>query len=471
MTSDLAHKLKQKVCRYAQTAHDSLPAEAEKWLNQRVSNWVASRTVSDSALRAAAHEFKLMFASLPQRRAGSAVKSKSEGTNYSQQHPTRSVTTEPAHPISSFQQQPQHVAAAPSRAQGVGSSLSGASAGVSVRPQVLRRLQRLNDDAPFIKAVEQEQHHLEHEKELLLKEKQRKQAAVRLDMQQAEELRQRRIQEEKAERDKLHRQMMAIVEENRMAEQDEKILRRRKIEQEKQLIEEQTRSKQEFQESLKKREQDEIVRLKAYVAVQDRNALLHEIERQAVSKAAMTEALAEGKLSAEQRTAQRKAARENPQPQVFDTRVGGVAVEAAKERAKKREILQSFACEHYAELQLAKRVELERLDHSVAEARMRQLQQAEERERKDKERSIQLRSVLVSSLDEELSHQRERKAKEEEEKRRQRELADEVVEATRRQQHELRCEKLRQQALRRQQMDAQLASRMEKVVSPICIKI
>lgn len=340
---------------------------------------------------------------------------------------------------------------------------------MSLRPQVLRRMQRLNDDAEFIVAFEKETNQMHEDQRRKLEEKQRRQAAVKRDMEEAEGVRLARLQAEKDERDRQREVVNAMIEEARLAEIDEKMAKKKNIQKERRTIQEQNRIKEQLREDAKRRDCEENERLKAYAWQQERNKLLQEIEKNTRSKSAMMSALEEGKTAAIEREEMRRQHRQESSP-MFSTRSKG-GDDRYQVKCKQREFLQSIACQHYEDIQQVKKHDLEKLDHLSMEAHIKQLKKQEERERNDQEKSIRMRAALVSSLDEELSAQRDRKRREDEEKKELRRIADAEAEEVEIQRRNAARKEKREQERRRLQMDQQLAARLERMTQPISVKI
>jgi hypothetical protein len=502
-STTLASKLKDRVCAYANTSASTLSPEASTWLTRRIEDWVVQRTASDVDLRRAAEEMRRRFPQQPQSQ---------QASHGHQHHHDRHDWDENVHqqgkPQSPAAGVNRHVAQryahdiVRQRGGGAGGSSTGAStpsavgqktqnnnanrtsgaasvplvdrnaAGspvMSLRPQVLRRMQRLNDDAEFLAAIERERDQLEKEQQKQLEEKNRRQAIVKHDMEVAERKRLAQLDAEKAERERQRMVINAAIEEARLSEMDQKMLRKRNIQRERKAIQEQSRVNERIREEAKRREEEENQRLKDYNWQQDRNKLLQEMEKATRSKSAMMIALEEGKSSANEREELRRAHRQESSP-VFSTRVDNRKDPNIVKRDQ-REMMQNAVSRHYDELQEGRRHALEKLDHSSMEAHIKQLRQQEEREEKDRERSIRLRAALVSSLDEELSAQRDRRKREDAEKLELRRVADAQMEEVEQQRRNAIRKEKREQERRREQMDAQLAARLERMTQPLNVKI
>lgn len=490
MPSDLAVKLRQKVCAYANVSSSGLPNDASAWLSTKTEEWVASRTVCDATMRKAAVELKQRFPSLPQRRAGSAnphpMRLSSGDVKRAMAHlpafdggapllPTRSATTEPQVlsdkpkpvplSISSLSSYPGASAAAPHV------SSSPLIAG-SLRPQVIRRLQRLNDDAAIIEAVEKERAAIEHERNVLLQEKLRRQATVRQEMQLAEEQRVAKLERERNERDRLRLQVEAQIHETRMAEEDEKQLKKIKKQRERLAIEEQSIQKLQYEAEMERREREELQRQRIYASKKEREALLNEIDHASRLKEAMMQALEEGKSAARERAANRRLPKET-----FATAfIGGASsvgdgIENAKSRARQREALQAVVCAQYQDIQRSKWHRLEQMDHSIEDAQKRQQREAELREFGEKQRVAALRSQLVTSLEDEISRRHEKRILEISAKQEMRRELDEAAAEMVEKERLAKLMRLQQQQQRRAQIDAQLVSRVQKMISPLAVKI
>lgn len=441
----LATKLQDKVCEHANVAASRLPDEARQWLSEKVSKWVTSRSVSDLELRKAAAQLRKLFRDLPLRRAESAAKALTDTKNLiiadGTTNDIRSATTEPNT-----------------------NSLIPISQG-PLRPQVLKRLQRLTADADFNQAIEQEALALREEEAENCRRKKAEQEAMRNEMDRALRIKATKDAMEREEKRLAHQQMEEIIHEAKQIELDQKMMKVKKSRDERRAIEEQTASNQRRLEEQKQHQAAELQKLAKYNESKEKERMLRDLEKSLAVKAALVSALEEGQSAA--RTKHSRTLKE-PVP-VFDTRA--FATDSVATRVQKREFLQSLASQQYEELAKAKKQQLEQVDHAIMEQRMKQLEEAESREKRDKERELQLRSQLVSSLDLELSAQRDRKKRDEEEKRQQRRLIDERATEDKLKQREMLMEEKRKQRERRLQMDAQLAGRMERLISPLLIKI
>jgi hypothetical protein len=487
---DLVRKLKERVCSYAQTQLASLPQDAASWLTRRAGDWIVQRSASDVDLRRAADELTRRYPNIPRR-----SESKSKLSSHLAGNLLTSTAASHAAPVPrSKSTEPERIASkrAGSHKEGSHSAVgnpsdlscghratasvplvdrnAAGSPALSLRPQVLRRMQRLNDDAEFIVAFEKENNLLHEEERKKLLEKQRRQAAVKRDMEEAEAFRLAKLDAEREERERQRRRIDAAIEEARLAEIDEKALRKRKVQQERKTIQEQSQAKDHMLREAKIRDAEENQRLKEYAAQQERSKLLQEIGKVMQSKSAMVAALGEGISAARGREEQRRLHRQESSP-AFSTRTDGSAPDPYKTKRAQRELLQSVACQQYEEIRQVKQHDLERMDHSSMEAHLAQIKKQEERERRDREKTIKMRAALVSSLDEELSAQRDRMRREEEEKRELRRIADAEAKDLEQQRHNAAIKEKVEQERRRRQMDAQLVARVERITQPMRIKI
>ncbi|CUG69023.1 Hypothetical protein, putative [Bodo saltans] len=501
-STTLSSKLKDRVCAYANTNAHSLSPEASAWLARRIEEWVVQRSASDVDLRRAADD---MIRRFPATQRATQQQSHHHhhhhGSTWNEGQPPQSSNTgvnqhlaqKVAHDnvrnakrggtgSSTGASTPNVLASSQSKHARDDGNIGGGASSVplvdrnaagspimSLRPQVLRRMQRLNDDAQFLAAFEKERDQIEVEQRKQLEDKNRRQAAVRHDMEVAERKRLAQIEIEKSEREKQRLVINAAIEEARLSEMDQKMLRKRNIQRERKSIQEQSRVNEQIREDAKRREEEDNQRLKDYNWQQERNKLLQEMEKATRSKSAMMIALEEGKASALEREEDRRAHRQESSP-VFSTRVENRKDPNIVKRDQ-RELLQNAACRHYDSLQEGKRHALEKLDHSSMEAHIKQLRQQEEREEKDRERSIRLRAALVSSLDEELSAQRDRRKREDAEKLELRRIADAQMDEVEQQRRNAIRKEKREQERRREQMDAQLAARLERMTQPMNVKI
>lgn len=488
-SSTLANKLKDKVCHYANISATSLPPDAEAWLARRTDDWIVQRTASDADLRRAANDLLRRFPHMAEAGQRHHHHHDKQGDVHHHHHQSaqkiandvarrgEAKTGASTPSMTGAHASHRQVGSMTSDARGAGASSvplvernAAGSPVMSLRPQVLRRMQRLNDDAAFLAAFEKEKSQVEHEQHQRMEEKRQRQEAVKRDMEAAEALRLSQLDAQRDEREKQRQIINAAIDEARLAEMDQKMLRKRNIQRERKGIQEQSRLNEKLRDEAKRKDAEENQRLKDYNWQQDRNKLLQEMEKVTRSKSAMMIALEEGKTSAQAREEHRKAHRMEPSP-VFSTRGGSDREDINVTKRRQREMLQEAACRHYDTIQDVKRQTLEKMDHSGMEAHMKQLKQQEEREEKDREKAIRMRAALVSSLDEELSTQRDRRKREEDEKVELRRAADRQMEEVEQQRRNAARKEKREQEQRREQMDKQLASRLERMTQPMSIKI
>lgn len=468
MSNAFAENLRGRVMDAAKIDYAQLPPDVRSFVDSTVTKWVRQRSLRNGDIERCAAE---VSAKCP-RLVGSKVRSR----------PSKSIT--PAPTGQSVQQAAvaKGGAAAPADAPVVARSrsvLSDAPAR-TVRPAVLRRLQRVSADRDWHESVAREVAEADAEKARLADEKARVRERMRQDMAQEEVYRQQRMEQERLDREQQRQMVHRAVADVARDDAIDRERRRAKFAREKADIDaqvehrkrraEQDRQRAQAENERLRREYEEGLKLDAQLAKQRdsevRTTLLSYLNDSAQILAAKKEQQRQERERQAQMVAEQMAQVE------ADTKSRKANSDAKRTLAvKKQQLLQDCVAKQYETLAHEREARIADDEQKIYVSVQRGYDAADRRAKADQERSRSLRRDLVRSLDDEIALKHERDEAATRDKARLRRLADEEAAAVERARREQLVERKKMQLQLRAGLSRQVEAHTASLMEPTNMKL